>query len=61
MSNWMDLVQKGQNLTVDTNVGGFDQNEAEIVLQNANRISNGTITVFTNNITSTISKQSHVE
>jgi apocytochrome f len=42
-----DTVKADQPLTLDPNVGGFGQNETEIVLQNPNRVKGMIIFFFT--------------
>ena len=42
-----DTVKKDQPLTLDPNVGGFGQNETEIVLQNPNRVKGMIVFFFT--------------
>jgi apocytochrome f len=46
-----DVVKADQPLTFDPNVGGFGQNETEIVLQNPNRIKGMIIFFFTVTLT----------
>ena len=46
-----DVVKADQPLTVDPNVGGFGQNETEIVLQNPNRIKGMIVFFFTVTLT----------
>jgi apocytochrome f len=42
-----DIVKADQPLTLDPNVGGFGQNETEIVLQNPNRVKGMIVFFFT--------------
>ena len=42
-----DVVKADQALTYDPNVGGFGQNETEIVLQNPNRVKGMIVFFFT--------------
>jgi apocytochrome f len=46
-----DVVKADQPLTFDPNVGGFGQNETEIVLQNPNRIKGMIVFFFTVTVT----------
>ena len=46
-----DVVKADQPLTFDPNVGGFSQNETEIVLQNPNRIKGMIVFFFTVTLT----------
>ena len=46
-----DVVKADQPLTFDPNVGGFGQNETEIVLQNPNRIKGMIVFFFTVTLT----------
>ena len=45
--NIKDTVKVDQPLTLDPNVGGFGQNETEIVLQNPNRVKGMIVFFFT--------------
>ena len=46
-----DVVKADQPLTFDPNVGGFGQNETEIVLQNPNRVKGMIVFFFTVTLT----------
>ena len=42
-----DVIKNDQALTYDPNVGGFGQNETEIILQNPNRVKGMIVFFFT--------------
>ena len=46
-----DVIKVDQALTADPNVGGFGQNETEIILQNPNRVKGMIVFFFTVTVT----------
>ena len=46
-----DIVKADQALTADPNVGGFGQNETEVILQNPNRVKGMIVFFFTVTVT----------